>query len=164
MAFGIYEASAPVFVRALNNLSAIIDKAVAQGFDEGELMQARLAEDMRPFSSQIQLASDSAKGAVARLSGTDNPSMADTEASLKELKDRIAATIGFIQSVDKAAFDGAEDREIVLKLPSGEMQFSGAGYLTGFVLPNFFFHVTTAYDLLRHKGVQIGKLDYLGGR
>ena len=164
MAFGIYEASAPVFVRALTNLSAIIDKAVAQGFDETELMQARLAEDMRPFPAQIQLASDAAKGAVARLSGTENPPMADTEASLAELKTRIAATIAFIQSVDPAAFDEAEDREIVLKVPSGEMQFNGAGYLTGFALPNFFFHVTTAYDLLRHKGVQIGKLDYLGGR
>jgi len=90
--------------------------------------------------------------------------MADTEASLAELKTRIASTIAFIQSVDRAAFDEAEDREIVLKVPSGEMQFNGAGYLTGFALPNFFFHVTTAYDLLRHKGVQIGKLDYLGGR
>ena len=88
--------------------------------------------------------------------------MADTETTFEELKTRIAATIAFIHSVDRSAFEGAEDREIALKIPSGEMQFNGAGYLTGFALPNFFFHVTTAYDLLRNKGVQIGKLDYLG--
>lgn len=164
MAFGIYEASAPVFVRALNNLSAILDKAIQQGFDEQTLLNARLAPDMRPLTAQIQLASDTSKGAVARLAGVPNPPMADTEATVAELKDRINATLAFIRSVEPSAFDGAEDREVVLKLPSGEMQFNGAGYLTGFALPNFFFHVTTAYDILRNAGVQIGKLDFLGGR
>lgn len=162
MSFGLYDASAPVFVRALTNLSALMDKALAQGFDEAKLLEARLAPDMRPFPSQIQLASDSAKGAVARLTGTDNPSMADTETSFAELKTRIDATVAFINSVDRSAFEGGEEREVVLKFPGGEQHFKGGAYLTGFALPNFFFHVTTAYALLRAAGVEIGKRDYLG--
>jgi len=162
MAFGLYDASAPIFVRALTNLSALLDKALSQGFDEAALLEARLAPDMRPFASQIQLASDSAKGAVARLTGTENPAMADTETSFAELKARIDATIAFIASVDKSAFEGGEDRDVTLKFPGGEQHFKGGGYLTGFALPNFFFHVTTAYAILRHAGVEIGKRDYLG--
>lgn len=162
MSFGLYDASAPVFVRALTNLSALMDKALAQGFDEAKLLEARLAPDMRPFPNQIQLASDSAKGAVARLTGTDNPSMADTETSFAELKARIDATVAFIHSVDRSAFEGGEDRDVVLKFPGGEQHFKGGAYLTGFALPNFFFHVTTAYALLRAAGVEIGKRDYLG--
>ena len=162
MAFGLYDASAPVFVRALTNLSALMDKALSQGFDETKLMEARLAPDMRPFVNQIQLASDSAKGCVARLTGTENPSMTDTETSFAELKARIDATLAFITSVDRAAFEGGEDRDVVLKFPGGEQHFKGGAYLTGFALPNFFFHVTTAYALLRAAGVQIGKRDYLG--
>ncbi len=162
MAFGLYDASAPVFVRALTNLSALMDKALSQGFDEAKLIEARLAPDMRPFSSQIQLASDSAKGAVARLSGTENPSMADTETSFAELKGRIDATIAFIKSVDASAFEGGDDRDVVLKFPGGEQHFKGGAYLTGFALPNFFFHVATAYGILRNAGVEIGKRDYLG--
>ena len=162
MSFGLYDASAPVFVRALTNLSALMDKALAQGFDEAKLLEARLAPDMRPFPSQIQLASDSAKGAVARLTGTDNPSMADTETSFAELKARIDATVAFIKSVDASAFEGGQDRDVVLKFPGGEQHFKGGAYLTGFALPNFFFHVTTAYALLRAAGVEIGKRDYLG--
>lgn len=162
MAFGLYDASAPVFVRALTNLSALMDKALSQGFEEAKLLEARLAPDMRPFSAQIQLASDSSKGAVARLSGTENPPMADTETSFAELKGRIDATIAFITSVDKSAFEGGEDRDVTLKFPGGEQHFKGAAYLTGFALPNFFFHVTTAYAILRNAGVEIGKRDYLG--
>ena len=162
MSFGLYDASAPVFVRALTALTALLDKARAQGFDEAKLLEARLAPDMRPFPSQIQLASDSAKGAVARLTGTDNPSMADTEASFAELKARIDATVAFIRSVEPAAFEGGEDRDVVLKFPGGEQHFKGGAYLTGFALPNFFFHVAMAYALLRAAGVEIGKRDYLG--
>ena len=162
MSFGLYDASAPVFVRALTNLSALMDKALAQGFDEAKLLEARLAPDMRPFPNQIQLASDSAKGAVARLTGTDNPSMADTETSFAELKARIDATLAFIRSVEPAAFEGGEDRDVVLKFPGGEQHFKGGAYLTGFALPNFFFHVAMAYALLRAAGVEIGKRDYLG--
>lgn len=162
MSFGLYDASAPVFVRALTNLSALIDKALAQGFDEATLMQARLAPDMRPFPAQIQLASDSAKGAVARLTGTDNPSMPDTEMSFAELKARIDATLAFIRSVPAGAYVGGGDRDVTLKFPGGEQHFKGGAYLTGFALPNFFFHVAMAYALLRAAGVQIGKRDYLG--
>ena len=162
MTFGLYDAAAPVFVRALTNLSALMDKALAQGFDEATLMQARLAPDMRPFPAQIQLASDSAKGAVARLTGTDNPSMPDTEMSFAELKARIDATLAFIRSVPAGAYVGGEDRDVVLKFPGGEQHFKGGAYLTGFALPNFFFHVAMAYALLRAAGVQIGKRDYLG--
>lgn len=163
MSFGLYDASAPVFVRALTALSALMDKALTQGFDEAKLLETRLAPDMRPFTAQIQMASDSAKGAVARLTGTDNPSMADTETSFAELKARIDATLAFIRSVDRSAFDGGEDRDVVLKFPGGEMPFKGGDYLTAFALPNFFFHVTTAYALLRAAGVEIGKKDFLGG-
>ena len=162
MTFSIYDAASPILVRGLTNLSGFLDKAKAEGFDETVLMQARLYDDMRPLSSQIQLASDSAKGAVARLAGVDNPSMADTEASFAELKDRIARTIAFIESVDPAAFDGAEARPVTLKTPKRELNFEGAGYLTSFALPNFHFHVTTAYGILRKEGVPLGKMDYLG--
>jgi len=162
MTFSIHDAAAPIFVRGLTNLSGFLDKALAEGFDEAALMQARLYEDMRPLPAQVQLASDSAKGAIARLAGVDNPPMADTEASFAELKDRIARTLAFIESVDPAAFDGAETRPVVLKAGGREQHFLGAAYLTGFAVPNFLFHVTTTYAILRKEGVPLGKLDYLG--
>ena len=162
MSFTIYDASAPVFTAALTNMQAWLDKALSEGKDETALMAARLAPDMRPFPAQFQMASDSAKGAVARLAGVDAPSMPDTEASFAELKVRCQRTIDFIQSVDRAAFEGAEDRDVVLKFPNGAgYQFTGRNYLTGFALPNFFFHVTTAYALLRADGVSVGKPDFL---
>jgi hypothetical protein len=162
MSFSIYDAASPIFVRGLTNLSAFLDKAVSEGFDETVLMPAQLYADMRPLSAQIQLASDSAKGAVARLAGVDSPSMADAEASFAELKDRIARTVAFIEGVDPAAFAGAETRPVTVKTPNLELKFDGAGYLTSFALPNFHFHVTTAYGILRKEGVPLGKLDYLG--
>lgn len=164
MSFSIHQASAPVFIRALTNLSTMMDKALAEGGDEATLLAARLAPDMHPFPRQIQMASDSAKGAIARLAGVEVPSMPDTETTFAELKARIAATVAFIQGVDAAGFDGAEDREIVLKFPQGEMTFTGGDYLTGFALPNFYFHMTIAYALLRANGAPIGKMDFLGGR
>lgn len=163
MSFSIHQASAPVFTRALTNLSAMIDKALAAGITETALLEARLAPDMHPFPRQIQMASDSAKGAVARLAGVEPPSMPDTETTIAELKARIAATIAYVNSIEAAAFDGAEDREIVLKFPQGEMKFTGCDYLTGFALPNFFFHITIAYALMRAGGAPIGKMDFLGG-
>jgi hypothetical protein len=162
MSFTIYDASAPVFIAALTNMQAWLDKALGDGKDEAALMEARLAPDMRPFPAQIQMASDSAKGAIARLAGVDAPSMPDTEASFAELKARCQRTIDFIQSVDRAALDGAEERQVVLKFPnSSGYQFTGHNFLTGFALPNFFFHVTTAYALLRANGVSLGKPDFL---
>lgn len=166
MSFTIYDASIPVMIRSLQNLSKIMDKAVAQAKAEdtplSALLEARLAPDMHPFTNQIQLASDAAKGAAARLSGLEAPAMADTEKSFPELQQRLAKTIDFLKSVSADKVIGAEDRTIVMKFPQGEMKFTGRDFLTGFALPNFFFHVTTAYDLLRHKGINIGKMDFLG--
>ena len=161
MSTSLYEATAPVLVRSLNKFSALLDKAAAAGVSESELLEARLAPDMLPFAKQIQIASDTAKGAMARLTGGEAPSMADTETSIAELKARIARTVSYVESVDPAAFEGADDREIVLKFPSIEMRFSGRDYVNQFVLPNLFFHITVAYALIRTKGVAIGKADFL---
>ena len=162
MSFTPYEASAPVFIRALTNLSAMMDKAIAGGADETALLDARLAPDMHPFPRQIQMASDSAKGAIARLTGTEVPSMPDTETTFADLKTRIDKTIAYINSVDAEAFAGSADREVVLKFPGLELKFTGGQFLTSFALPNFYFHVSMAYALLRANGVAIGKMDFLG--
>lgn len=161
MSFSIYDASAPIFATALGNMAAWLDKAAAEK-DEGALLDARLAPDMRPLSAQYQFASDTAKFAIARLTGIEAPKMEDTEASFAELKARCQKTIDFINSVPRDAFEGAETREVTLRLPGGTgYRFEGAAYLSGFALPNFFFHVTTAYAILRNQGVSIGKPDYL---
>ncbi len=161
MAFTVYDASAPVFVHALTNMAAWLDKA-AQAKPEAELMAARLAPDMRPLPAQFQMASDSAKGAIARLAGIEAPAMADTEASFAELKARVDKTIAFINGVDPAAIAAGDTRDIALKFPNGMgYRFTGAAFLTGFALPNFFFHVTTAYAILRAAGVPVGKPDFL---
>jgi hypothetical protein len=162
MSFSIYDASAPIFVHALTNMQAWLDKALAEGKSEKDLMEARLAPDMRPLSNQIQMTSDSAKGCIARLTGVENPSMPDTEASFAELKARCQKTIDFIQGVDRSAFDGSESRPATVRFPNGKgYQFDGQDYLTRFALPNFFFHVTTTYALLRAAGVGVGKPDFL---
>jgi uncharacterized protein len=167
MTFSIYDASIPPMIRTLQNLSKILDKAVAQAKAKdlplATLLEARLAPDMHPFTRQIQIATDGAKGGAARLAATEPPSFPDTEATFPELQARIAKTIAYLQSVDADKLAGAEDRQITLKTPSRTLEFSGKDFLTGFVLPNFYFHVTTAYGLLRHKGIEIGKMDYLGG-
>jgi hypothetical protein len=163
----MYQASIPVFVRAFGNLSAILDKAAAHAeakkIDPAVFINSRLAPDMFPLSRQVQSASDSAKGCAARLAGIDVPRYEDTETTFPELQARIARTVAFLQSVNAAQIDGSEDRTITLKLRSGEVKFPGRAYLLTFVLPNFFFHVTTAYAILRHNGLEIGKTDYLGG-
>jgi len=162
MSFTIYDASAPVFVAALTNMEAWLDKPLGEGKNESALVEARLAPDMRPFSAQIQMSSDTAKGAIARLAGLEAPSMPDTETTFAALKVRCRRTVDFIQSVERSAFDGAEDRRVVLKFPNGfGYEFAGRDYLTGFALPNFFFHITTAYALLRANGVSVGKPDFL---
>ncbi|QAY78214.1 DUF1993 family protein [Sphingosinicella sp. BN140058] len=161
MTFSIYEASAPLFVRSLRDMRGWLDKA-ADEKAEADLLTARLARDMRPLPAQYQMASDSAKNAVARLCGVEAPAMADTEASFAELKDRCDRTIAFIESVDAAAYGGGEEREVVLRFPTGTgYRWNGAAYLTGFAIPNFFFHVTTAYAILRAAGVTLGKPDFL---
>jgi uncharacterized protein len=162
MSFTIYDASAPVFVRAMTNISAWLDKALAEGKGEAELLDARLAPDMRPFTAQVQMSSDTAKNTIARLAGMEAPPMPDTESSFAELKDRCRRTIDFVQSVDRSAIEAGAEREIVLSFPNGVgYRFQGGAFLTGFALPNFFFHVTTAYAVLRTKGVNVGKADFL---
>ena len=161
MTFSLYEASAPVFENSLVNMRAWLDKAAAEK-PEAELMSAQLAPDMRPLPAQYQMASDSAKNAMARLAGIEPPAMPDTEQSLAELRERCDKTVAFIGSVDHAALANAEDREILLKFPNGMgYRFVGRDYLTRFALPNFFFHVTTAYAILRAAGVSLGKPDFL---
>jgi hypothetical protein len=167
MSFSIYDASIPPMIRMFESLSKILDKAVAQSKSEDkdpqELLNARLAPDMHPLTRQIQIASDSAKGCAARLAGIEPPSFPDTETTFPELHARIAKTVDFLKSVKREQLDGAEDRAITLKFPQGEMKFTGRDFLTNFALPNFYFHVTTAYGLLRHRGINIGKMDFLGG-
>ncbi|MFI8483117.1 DUF1993 family protein [Pseudomonas sp. NPDC078700] len=166
MLLSMYQASVPVFTRMLSNLDAILDKAQAHaeatGFDSAVLVNARLAPDMYPLARQIQIATDAAKGCVARLAGVDVPSFADTEASIAELKARIAKTAAFVQSFKPEQLDGSEENTINIKLPSRELSFSGQMFLLHFALPNFYFHISTTYAILRHNGVKIGKMDYLG--
>ncbi|MFY0579906.1 DUF1993 domain-containing protein [Cystobacter fuscus] len=168
MSLSMYQASIPSLVRMLGNLSAILTKAAtyaeAKKIEPSVLINARLAPDMRPLSFQIQTSSDLAKGCAARLAGIEAPSFPDTEATFPELQTRIAKTIEFLNSVSAAQIDGSEERTVTLKMRTQEVQFQGQAYLLSFVLPNFYFHVTTAYAILRHNGLDIGKGDFLGVR
>ena len=167
MSFSMYDASIPPMIRMLQNLSKILDKAVAQAkadkIDPTMLLEAKLAPDMFPLPRQIQIASDAAKGCAARLAGMDPPSFPDTETTFPELQARIAKTIAFLQSVSAEKLAGSETRQITIKNPNRTLEFTGRDFLTQHALPNFYFHLTTAYGLLRMKGIQIGKMDYLGG-
>ena len=163
MALSLYDASIPVYLQMLRNLSAIMDKAEAQGRDLAAYMEARLAPDMHPFSRQIQMASDAAKGGAARLAGVAPPSMPDTETTWAELKERLAKTIDFVSSIKPEQVNGDENRTVELPLPGRTMTFTARDFLFNFGLPNFFFHVTTAYGLLRKEGVPLGKMDFLAG-
>jgi hypothetical protein len=159
----LYEITVPVFTRALRNLDHLLAKASESGVDERSLLEARLAPDMLPLTRQVQIACDTAKLAIMRVAQTEPLPMADEETNIAELRDRIARTIAYLQKADAAAFDGRETADVILKLPSTEMTFTGQSLITDFSLPNFFFHVTTAYGLLRMKGVPLGKMDYLAG-
>jgi hypothetical protein len=167
MSLSLYQASIPVFTRALGILSAILDKAAAHAeakkIDPSVFITARLAPDMYSLARQVQAASDAAKSGAARLAGIDVPSFPDTETTFPELQARIAKTVAFLESVSPAQIDGNEERAITLKLRDREVHFVGQSYLLGFNLPNFYFHVAMAYAILRHNGVEIGKRDYLGG-
>src|SRR3990172_9886550 len=164
----MYQASIPVMTRMLGNLKRILKKAekhaTAKKFDPSVLLNARLAPDMFALTRQIQIASDSAKGCAARLSGAKIPVYKDTEKNFQQLYQRLDKTIAFLKKADKKAIEGSENREIVLQFPSMTVKFNGMDYLTGFVLPNFYFHIMSAYTILRHNGVEIGKRDYLGPR
>ena len=167
MSISMHSASVPVFVRNLNNVLAWLDKAQAHAeakkFDTANYLTMRLAPDMLPFIKQIQIASDGAKGCVARLAGVDIPKWDDTEVTLDDLRARIRKTIDYVQSVPAAQIDGSEGRDITITLRSGDVKFDGQRYLEHWALPNFYFHVMTTYNLLRHAGVDLGKPDYLKG-
>ncbi len=162
----MHSASGPIFVTMLGNLSKCLDKAeahaVAKKFEPSVYLGARLAPDMLPLTSQVQIACDTAKFLMSRLAGVDAPKFDDSEASLADLRARVAATIEFIDSVPAEKIDGTEGKDVSLPRRTGAIVMKGEAYLTQFALPNFFFHVTTAYALLRHGGVEIGKMDYLG--
>jgi hypothetical protein len=166
MSFSIYQASAPVFVQGLTGLIGVIDKAAAHAaarkIDPQALLQARLFPDMFPLVRQVQIAGDFAKGAAGRLAGADLPAYEDNEASFDELKARLEKTIAFINGLDVAAFDGAEDRDITLVRRGESTVHKGAAYLLEQALPNFYFHCTAAYAILRGNGVEVGKKDFLG--
>lgn len=166
MSLSMSQASIPLFVQLLTAASNVLDKAAAHAeakkIDPSVLLNARIYPDMFPLVRQIQVATDQAKGCVARLADLEIPKYADTEASFDELKARIAKTIDFVKSVKPAQLDGTEDKDLTIPLGPQQRAFKGQAYLLNFVLPNFFFHVTTAYDILRHSGVEIGKRDFLG--
>jgi hypothetical protein len=165
MSFTTYDASAPIFVNALTNMRNWLDKAeswASAAKPEAELLAARLTPDMHPLPRQYQMASDAAKGAIARLAGLVLPPMPDTEASFTELRERCDKTIAFINSVDPATIAAGATRDVVLKFGNGMgYRFKGADFLTGFAIPNFMFHATTAYAILRSAGVPLGKMDFL---
>ncbi|WP_426029031.1 DUF1993 domain-containing protein [Brevundimonas sp. TWP2-3-4b2] len=162
MSLALDTLAAPMFLRGLNSLAGLVDKAVESGLDEAALMEARLAPDMRPFPDQIRMAAFSARSCIGRLTGQEWPKTDDSEATLAELKATIALSIAFIEAADAAAFEGGETRRIELRFPGVALDFEGAGYLTSFALPNFYFHLSMAYAILRQAGVALGKRDFLG--
>jgi uncharacterized protein len=166
MQISMYRASVPVLARALRNLATVLRKgeahATARNVDPAVLLGYRLAPDMFPLTRQVQIASDTAKGCVARLAGVDVPSYPDDETTFGQLLARIDRTIAFIEGFQPSQIDGSEVKSVTLKMRTGEIHFQGLPYLFEFVLPNVHFHSTTAYAILRHCGVELGKKDFLG--
>lgn len=162
----LYEQTVPVFTRMLDNLSAMLDKAQAHAaaakYEVAVLLEARLFPDMFPLTRQVQLATDFAKGCCARLVGQEVPRWEDTEKTLPELQARLRKTLDYLAGFLPAQFDDAATRAIELKTPAGSFHFTGDSFVQTWALPNFYFHVATAYNLLRHNGVPVGKLDFLG--
>ncbi len=166
MSISMYQASIPRFVNILNNLSGILDKAQvhvdAKKIDAAALPTFRLFPDMLPMTKQVQIACDAAKGVAARLAGVEIPVFEDDEKTLGDLKARVGKTIAFLQTIKAAQIDGTEDKDIVIKRGEKETHYKGMQFLLGHAVPNFYFHVATTYNMLRHNGVEIGKRDYLG--
>lgn len=166
MKMSMYQASLPIYVRMLHNLEAILAKgaayAEAREIDPEVLVEARLYPDMFPLARQVQIATDVVKGCAARLAGQEPPKFEDNEASFPELAERLAKTIAFLKTFKPEQIDGTEDKQITLHLRSRDLVLDGYTYVTGFVTPNLYFHVTTAYDILRHNGVELGKADFIG--
>jgi hypothetical protein len=167
MTISMYRASVPVFQKLLGNLEHLFDKAVADAkarkYDESVLLQARLAPDMFPLTRQVQIAADFAKGTPARLAGVDAPRFEDAENTFDELRGRLKKTQDYIVQFKASQIDGSEDRPISFKAGPRELHFKGIDYLLGFAMPNFYFHYTTVYAILRHNGVPLGKPDYVSG-
>lgn len=168
MSLSMYTSSVPVFTHALKTLSALLDKGAAfaaeKKIDDAVLLNSRLAPDMFPLSRQVQIACDMVKGGGARLAGVEIPKFEDTETTTDQLKERIAKTIAFLETLDRAQIDGSEQRQIKLQAGPMELEFIGSQYLNSWVYPNLHFHMTTTYNILRHNGVTVGKIDFLGGQ
>lgn len=166
MPLSVYQATVPVFIRMLNNLAGILDKAAehcaTRKIDPAALIHARLYPDMFDFARQVQVACDHARNGAARLAGTEAPELEKTEQTFAELSERIRKTIAYLETLRPEQFEGAETREVTIKRGDTTVTYAGLDYLLNRVLPNFYFHVTTAYDILRHNGVELGKRDYLG--
>lgn len=167
MSISMYKASVPIFVQFLTALSAVLDKAAATAearkLDQGVLLNTRLYPDMFPLVRQVRAATDHAVNACGRIAGAELPTFANTEATIPELKERIAKAIDFIKTITPAQLDGTEDKDIKITFPSGATrEFKGQGFLLNHCLPNFYFHATTAYDILRQMGFEIGKRDFMG--
>lgn len=166
MAISMYSAFIPVAIRTLDSLSAILGKAAAhceaRQINPQAFLASRIYPDMFPLTRQVQIASDMVKGGAARLAGIDIPKYEDNETNFPELQERLAKTVAFLKTIPPAQIDGKEEAHIVLRLPTREIEFTGQAYLTDYVLPNLYFHSATAYNLLRHGGVEIGKRDFLG--
>ena len=168
MSLSLYEITVPVMIAAFDNMSKFLDRGRAyadeKGIQHATLLNARLADDMMTLVQQVQRASDTARLAAVRLGRADNIAIPDHETTFEDLQARISATVSFLAAVPPAAFEGQEDAELVLQFAGEQRVFTARSYLLSFALPNFFFHITTAYDLLRHSGVPIGKRDFLGWR
>jgi hypothetical protein len=166
MPITMYQASVPQFVRMLDNLKSILEKAAthaaAKKIDESALVNARLFPDMLPLTAQVQIAADFARGTAARLAGLEPPKVEDNEKTFAELTARIDNAIAYVRTLSAAQIDGSEARQITRTIRGAPMTFTGLDYLIRFALPNFYFHVTTAYAILRHNGVEVGKLDFIG--
>lgn len=166
MSLSMYQASAPVFIRMLTNLRAIVEKAVAhagiKGIDPAVLVNSRLYPDMLPLSRQVQIAADMAKNSLSRLAGLEPPKFEDTESTFAELLARIDRTIAHVKTFKPEQIDGTEGKDITLQMRTGPMEFKGQAYLIHFVLPNFYFHLAIAYGLLRSNGLELGKMDFIG--
>lgn len=166
MKLSMYQASVPVFTRTLGHLAAILEKgaahAEARKIDPSVLINARLFPDMFPLARQVQIATDNAKGPAARLAGVEVPKFEDVEKTFPELQARIKKTVDYLKTLKPEQIDDSEERDITLQLRGNPVTFKGMPYLLQFALPNFYFHVTTAYDILRHNGIELGKQDYLG--
>jgi len=166
MSVSMYQISVPVFARALGNLRAVLQKgaahAEAKKFKPEVLLNSRLAPDMLPLTQQVQIATDQIKGSISRLAGVEIPKYEDKETTFEELYARIDKTLAYIKEFKPEQIDGSEGKQITMQTPRGNLEFKGQDYLLFFVQPNVYFHCTTAYDILRHNGVEIGKMDFIG--